>query len=139
MGFIWREGKSFVANHGERIALTKVTYVLPFGMIKVREYLSAGGTSPFALWFKKLDPQAASRVASAIYRIEQGNFSSVKGVGSGVFEYRIDMGAGYRIYFGKDGETLVILLGGGTKRRQSRDIESALICWKDYKQRKEEF
>lgn len=113
--------------------------MLPFGMIKVREYLSDGGASPFALWFKKLDPQTASRVATALYRIEQGNFSSVKGVGSGVFEYRIDMGAGYRIYFGKDGETLVILLGGGTKRRQSRDIESALNCWKDYKQRKEEF
>ncbi|MGA3230404.1 MAG: type II toxin-antitoxin system RelE/ParE family toxin, partial [Candidatus Binatus sp.] len=69
-------------------------------------------------------------------RISLGNFSNVEGVGSGVFEYKLDFGPGYRIYFGKDGETLVILLGGGTKERQQRDINAALVNWQDYKRRK---
>ncbi len=69
-------------------------------------------------------------------RISPGNFSSVESIGSGVFEYKLDFGPGYRIYFGKDGEALVILLGGGTKRRQQRDINAALANWRDYKRRK---
>lgn len=64
--------------------------------------------------------------------------SNVKGVGSGVFEYRIDVGPGYRIYFGKDGERLVILLGGGIKKRQQQDIAAALARWQEYKRRKQE-
>jgi putative addiction module killer protein len=69
-------------------------------------------------------------------RISLENLSNVKGVGSGVFEYKVDVGPGYRIYLGKDGETLVILLAGGTKQRQQRDINSALANWQDYKRRK---
>jgi putative addiction module killer protein len=68
--------------------------------------------------------------------LELGNFSNVRGVGGGVFECRIDFGPGYRVYFGKDGETLVILLGGGTKKRQDRDIATARERWSDYKKRK---
>ena len=75
-------------------------------------------------------------MAIALARMEQGNFSQVKGVGSGVFEYRIDFGPGYRIYFGKDGNMLVILVGGGTKKRQSHDIAAAQECWAAYKRRK---
>lgn len=60
---------------------------------------------------------AAVKVTTAVHRMEQGNFSNVKGVGAGVYEYRIDFGPGYRIYFGKDGDRLVILLAGGTKKR----------------------
>ena len=72
----------------------------------------------------------------AIARLEQGNLSNVKGVGEGVLEYRIHFGPGYRVYFGRDGETLVILLTGGTKKRQQRDIEAAIEMWTDYKQRR---
>jgi len=68
--------------------------------------------------------------------MQQGNFSNAKGVGSGVYEYRIDFGPGYRIYFGKEGERLVILLGGGTKKKQHEDIATALSRWQDYKLRK---
>lgn len=75
-------------------------------------------------------------MAAALARIQQGNFSSAKGVGAGVYEYRIDFGPGYRIYFGKDGDRLVILVGGGTKKRQHDDIAAALARWHDYKQRK---
>ena len=68
--------------------------------------------------------------------MEQGNLSNAKTVGEGVLEYRIDFGPGYRVYFGRDGEALVILLMGGTKKRQQRDINTAQACWRDYKQGK---
>ena len=87
-------------------------------MIGVREYIDRAGRSPYADWFDRLNALAAAKVATALTRLAAGNFSNVKGVGSGVFEYRIDFGPGYRVYFGKQGERLVILLGGGTKKRQ---------------------
>jgi putative addiction module killer protein len=105
-------------------------------MIKLQEYTDAEGRSPFAAWFDDLNAPAAAKIATALIRIEQGNFSNAKGVGAGILEYRIDFGPGYRIYFGKDGERLVILLAGGTKKRQQSDIEAAQIRWEDYKQRK---
>jgi putative addiction module killer protein len=64
----------------------------------------------------KRDATAAAKITTSVRRLELGNFSNVKGVGAGVFEYRIDFGPGYRVYFGKDGDALVILLGGGTKK-----------------------
>jgi putative addiction module killer protein len=91
-------------------------------MIEVHEYLDRQGRSPYQVWFDRLNPQAAAKVATALTRLSLGNMSNVKGVGSGVFELRIDFGPGYRIYFGKDGEHVVILVGGGTKQRQQRDI-----------------
>jgi putative addiction module killer protein len=102
----------------------------------VLEYLTPEGVSPFGGWFGDLDPAAAVKVTIALIRMGQGNLSNVKGVGSGVFEYKIDFGPGYRIYFGKDGERLVILLAGGTKKRQRRDIEDAQRRWQNYKDRK---
>jgi putative addiction module killer protein len=75
-------------------------------------------------------------VAAALARIQHGNLSNAKGVGAGVYEYRIDFGPGYRIYFGKDGDRVVILVGGGTKKRQQEDIKNALARWRDYKLRK---
>lgn len=104
--------------------------------VRVSEYLDPSGRSPFRGWFDALDVSAAAKVATALYRMELGNFSNVKGVGSGVFEYRIDSGPGYRIYFGKDGATWVILLGGSTKKRQSDAIGAAAAAWQDYKRRK---
>ena len=104
-------------------------------MIEVREYLDAEGNSPYAKWFDRLNVAAAVKVATAVHRMEQGNFSNVKGVGAGVYEYRIDFCPGYRIYFGKDGDRLVILLEG-TKKRQDADITAAKGHWSDYKRRK---
>lgn len=105
-------------------------------MIQLLEYTDTDGRSPFADWFDGLDAFAAAKIATALIRVEQGNFSNTKGVGAGVLEYRVDYGPGYRIYFGKDGERLVILLAGGTKKWQQRDIEAAQARWDDYKQRK---
>lgn len=106
--------------------------------MELREYLDEMGRSPFAAWFNDLDATTAARIQTVLVRIEDGNLSNVKGVGSGVLEQRIDFGPGYRIYFGRDGDTLIILLGGGTKRRQSRDIDDAKTRWDEYKKRKRE-
>jgi putative addiction module killer protein len=111
-----------------------VTYMLP--LIEVREYLDRQGRSPYAQWFNGLSAPAAAKAATAVIRMSNGNFSNVKSVGAGVFEYKVDFGPGYRIYFGKDGERLILLIGGGSKKRQQADIENAIVRWQDYKQRK---
>jgi putative addiction module killer protein len=105
-------------------------------MPEIRYYVAPSGLQPFAAWFADLEPVARAKVTRAIVRLEQGNFSNVKSVGEGVLEYRIDFGPGYRVYFGRDGEALVILLTGGTKKRQQRDIDAAHAYWQGYKQSK---
>ena len=105
-------------------------------MPEIRYYVTPSGLQPFAAWFADLEPVARAKVTRAIARLEQGNFSNVKSVGGGVLEYRIDFGPGYRVYFGREGEALVILLIGGTKKRQQRDIDAAHSYWQDYKQSK---
>jgi putative addiction module killer protein len=105
-------------------------------MLDVREYLDVGGHSPFGKWFTALEATAAAKVTIALARIEQGNLGSLKSVGSGVLECRIDFGPGYRVYLGRDGDVLVILLGGGTNKRQQKDIEAAQARWVDYKRRR---
>jgi putative addiction module killer protein len=90
------------------------TYVT-LSMLEIRYYVAADGQQPFASWFADLDAIAGAKVTRAVVPLEQGNFSNVKSVGEGVVEYRIDFGPGYRVYFGQDGQTLVVLLTGGTK------------------------
>ena len=105
-------------------------------MVEIGEFVDAQGGSPFGRWVSRLDRHAAARVATALYRMEMGNLSNAKGVGGGVLEYRIDFGPGYRIYFGQDGDALIILLGGGTKVRQQRDIAAAVALWREYRRSK---
>jgi putative addiction module killer protein len=105
-------------------------------MIEVREYLDRQGRNLYRGWFDRLNAQAAAKVATAVTRLALGNFSNVKGTGS-VFELRIDFGPGYRVYFGKDGGRLIILLGGGIKKRQQQDINDAGANWEDYNRRKQ--
>ena len=105
-------------------------------MFELRGYIDESGRKRFALWFERLNAIAAAKVTIALTRMERGNHSNAKGVGAGVLEYKIDFGPGYRIYFGQDGERLIILIGGGIKKRQDGDIASAQECWVDYKQRK---
>ena len=95
-----------------------------------------GGHSPFAEWFDDLDAVTAERVDRYILRLEAGNFGAAKSLRDGVFEMRLDFGPGYRVYFGREGKTVVILLGGGSKRRQDADIAAAVARWKRYKQTK---
>jgi len=105
-------------------------------VIQVREYIDASGLSPFGRWFNGLNSTAAAKITIALYRLGQGNFSNIKGVGEGVYEYRIDSGPGYRIYFGKDGDRVAILLGGSDKKRQAAAIAKARLAWSEYKQMK---
>jgi putative addiction module killer protein len=105
-------------------------------LIQVHEYLDRSGQNPYAEWFNRLNAPAAAKVATAVIRMSHGNLSNVKSVGAGVLEYKLDFGPGYRIYFGRDGERLILLLGGGSKKRQPRDIQNATERWQDYKQRK---
>jgi putative addiction module killer protein len=105
-------------------------------VLHVREYVDAAGRSPFTKWLRALNVQAAAKVTTALERIVEGNLSNVKTVGGGVLEYKVDFGPGYRIYFGRDGERLVILLAGGVKKRQREDIRLAKANWEDYRSRK---
>ena len=101
--------------------------------IAVKEYQNPDGKIPFKIWFNSLNDKASVIVRTAISRLEAGNCSNIKSVGDGVFERIIDWGAGYRIYFAKEDEKIILLLGGGTKQKQSIDIEKAKILWKENK------
>lgn len=103
--------------------------------IRVEEYLCADGSNPYKTWFDNLDAQAAAKVATAKLRLELGNTSSVKWF-DGIGEYVIDWGPGYRVYLAKDGDRLIVLFGGGTKRGQRHDIDRAKALHAEYKVRK---
>lgn len=102
----------------------------------VEEYVREDGSCPFRAWFDSLDAQAATKVATAIVRMELGNTSNIKWIGGGLGEYRIDWGPGYRLYLARDGDELIILFVGGTKKRQQADIDWAGDLLAEYKVRK---
>ena len=102
----------------------------------VEEYIRADGSCPFRGWFDDLDVQAAAKVATSIVRLELGILSNVKWIGGGLGEYRIDWGPGYRLYLVQDGDELIILFVGGTKKRQQADIKYAGMLLDEYKGRK---
>ena len=104
-------------------------------MIRIKQYIDASGSSPFEKWFLGLNSVAAAKITKAIYKLEIGNFSTVEGVGNGVYEQKIYFGPGYRVYFGKDGNEIIILLCGGIKKRQFNDVAEAKENWQDYKRR----
>ncbi len=104
--------------------------------IEIRSFVDGNGRVPFQRWIDALDKPAQAKVVVALTRLARGNRSHVKGVGGGVAELKVDFGPGYRIYFGQDGEMLVILLAGGTKKRQGEDIATARARWAEYKERK---
>lgn len=106
--------------------------MIPTGPREVLQYVKPSGRCVFADWFGGLDVRAALKVRTGIARLEAGNFGDVKRLAHGVWERRVDWGPGYRIYFGLDGDRVVILLAGGTKRRQQADIDSAEADWAEY-------
>ena len=103
------------------------------GSFEIREYTESD-RSPYAEWFESLDSVAAERGDRYIRRLEAGNFGAAKLLRDGVFELRLDFGPGYRVYFPREGRAIVILLGGGSKRRQGADIAAVLERWKRYRQ-----
>ena len=104
---------------------------------EVVQYQSSDGKVPFREWLLSLrDVTIRARIRNRVDRLQLGNFGDCKSVGRGVFEVRIHLEAGYRIYFGQDGKTIVVLLCGGDKSTQRDDIKIAQGYWEDYKRRK---
>jgi putative addiction module killer protein len=104
--------------------------------MKVQEYIREDGSNPYQTWLDGLNTMAAVKVTIARSRLELGNTSNVKWF-DGIGEYRIDWGPGYRIYLVQDGQDLIMLFGGGTKKRQQADIDQALRLNQEYQQRKQ--
>jgi putative addiction module killer protein len=105
-------------------------------VISVKVYIDAEGRRPFVAWRDRLSGPARAKIEAQVARMELGNLGDVRPVGAGLSECRIHFGPGYRIYFGRDGKSVVILLAGGTKKRQQRDIETAKALWQEHQRRK---
>jgi len=105
--------------------------------MQVNEYIRADGSNPYRKWFNSLNAQAAAKVSVAKVRLELGNTSNVKWF-DGIGEYKINWGPGYRVYLAQDGKNLIILFGGGIKRTQRKDIDTAKKLLSEYKSRKNE-
>lgn len=106
---------------------------------QVELYITSDGKSPFEEWLTGLkDGKARAKIRVRLDRLSLGNFGDSKSVGSGIFELRVDFGPGYRVYFGQVGDTVVVLLCGGDKSSQTKDIKNANKFWADYKLRQTE-
>ena len=106
-------------------------------LVEILAYQTLEGKIPYQNWLKSIrDSQTKARIRNRVDRLRLGNFGDCKGIAEGISELRLHFGSGYRIYFAKDGRTLVILLCGGDKSTQSSDIEKACLYWQDYKRRK---
>ncbi len=106
---------------------------------KIREYLAPDGSNPFREWLRSLsDARARAKIRVRLNRLRLGNFGDSKSLNEGLHELRVDVGPGYRVYFGTVDRSIVLLLCGGDKRSQTRDIARARSLWRDYKERKRE-
>ncbi|MGF1604026.1 MAG: type II toxin-antitoxin system RelE/ParE family toxin [Thermosynechococcaceae cyanobacterium] len=105
--------------------------------MNVKEYIKADGSSPYQNWFDSLDAVAAAKVTAAKARLELGHTSNIKWFGS-IGEYKINWGPGYRVYLAQEGQHLIVLFGGGTKKTQQSDIQRAKDLFQEYSQRKKE-
>ena len=115
-----------------------VTYkIQSISVFEIRRYRTAAGDEPFSEWLSKLhDRQAKARILARLERLEIGNFGDCKYLRDGVSELRLDWGPGYRVYFGRGGQTLILLLCGGDKRKQVADIKKAVALWQEHENRR---
>lgn len=105
-------------------------------MLEIVRYQREDGVEPYTEWYRRLrDAVAKAAIGKRLRRVEVGNFGDCKPLGEGVSEMRIDTGPGYRVYFGMRGTLMVILLCGGDKHSQDRDIARAKTFWADWKRR----
>jgi putative addiction module killer protein len=100
----------------------------------LQEYITRTGHNPFGEWIRSItDPPTRARIRTRLSRLRLGNFGDASSVGDGVYELRLDFGPGYRVYYGVVGESVVVLLGGGAKRSQVRDIRAAKRHWEEFR------
>ncbi|TAG50205.1 MAG: type II toxin-antitoxin system RelE/ParE family toxin [Betaproteobacteria bacterium] len=105
-------------------------------MINLVRYQQTNGDEPLSDWLSSVrDKIAQARIRIRLRQVEAGNFGDCESVGEGVSELRVHVGAGYRVYFGRHGQTVVVLLCGGDKRTQTNDIKRAKLFWADWKGR----
>ena len=103
---------------------------------EIRRYIRVDGKIPFADWIDSLrDQKARLKIKLRLDRVEEGNLGDYRSVGEGVFELRLNYGPGYRVYFGQVGLTIILLLCGGDKNTQVKDIQTAQKYWRDYNAR----
>ena len=107
-------------------------------MLPLLHFIRDDDRIPFEEWMDGLDNGIALKVTTYLNRMSSGNFGQCKSLGGGLHECKVDQGPGYRVYFGKEGNRLIILLAGGTKKKQRTDIEKARGYWKMYKERTKE-
>ena len=100
--------------------------------LEIREFLTLDGKNPFREWLRTLDVGPRARIQARVLRFSTGNLGDNKHVGASVWEARVMTGPGYRIYFGKDGQRILLLLIGGDKSSQSRDVSRAQAYWREY-------
>lgn len=104
--------------------------------MEIRHFLDPQGSDLYQEWVDRLkDPLGRKAIVRRVFRIELGNFGDHRFLRDGVSELRIDVGPGYRVYYAKDGEQIILLICGGDKSSQGRDIERAIACWRDYQLR----
>lgn len=103
---------------------------------ELRIYITEKGREPFSEWLISLrDQRARAKIRVRLDRVSLGNFGDCHGIGDGIQELRIDYGPGYRVYFAQEGTMIVLLLCGGDKSSQTKDIQSAKQYWTDYRRR----
>ena len=103
----------------------------------IKIYTTAEGKQPYSDWIKNLrDTAAVARIRTRFDRIEEGHLGHYKFLGTGLFEFKFSFGPGYRVYFAVDGDKIILLISGGDKGSQKRDVEKAREYWTDYLMRK---
>lgn len=122
---------------GRRVVVLKLQKALELRPREIQVFITKSGRKPFREWLWSLSDDFRSIVRNRLDRVERGNFGDTKSLGDGVHELRIDVGSGYRVYYGLDGKSIVLLLCGGDKKRQVKDIEQAKRYWNEYKENKE--
>ena len=111
--------------------------MIKHGPKKLKIYDTIEGRQPYSEWLKGLrDVTTVARIRARIDRIEEGNLGDYKPLGTGLFEFKLSFGAGYRVYFAIDGDKIILLLSGGDKGSQRKDIQKAREYWTDYLMRK---
>lgn len=123
--------------YNEVIGLTEIDFMFKKKIVVI--YAEKNGREPFLEWLTSLkDRTFRARIRNRISRLELGHFGDCEPVGEGIFELRFFFGPGFRVYFAKHEDTTILLLGGGDKKTQAKDILKAKSCWKKFKETENE-